>query len=182
MSSNLIQIQSTIGGMASEGGQVYTVIGALDAPSGVLVVLKAVLVKPGTPEVRYRDCAAISNSTESEARDVLFTERDIRDAIADYFDFAGRGLLRIEPEVARMDPAANIEADGIDDHGRKYRLGLGMTNGQLAVIAMCWYARRQRQIAGQMASFEEFADDFNITSVGMGESGLTIGPDGWPIE
>lgn len=182
MSTSLIQMQSTIGGMAAEGGKVYTLIGALDVPSGVLAVLKAVEVKPGNPEARYRGCAAVSNNTESQARDVLFTDSDIRDAIQDYFDFSGRGLLRVEPEVARFDPASNIEADGIDDHGRKYRLGIGMTNGQLAVIAMCWHARRQRQVAGQMASFEEFAEDFGITSIGMGESGIRIGSDGWPIE
>ena len=177
----IISLQATIGGMAAEGGQVYTVLGALDIPTGTLLVYKASVVKPGTQERRFGDAAAVSNNPETQARDVLFTDTDIRDAIADYFEFSGRGLLKVEADAARFDPASQIEADGVDEHGRKYRIATGMTNGQMSVLAMCWLARRQRGVHHQINAFEDFEEEFGITSVGL-DDGLNIGPDGWPRE
>lgn len=183
-----VPLQSTIGGLAAGAGAVMTLLGEMDPMTGVLLIDAAVQVQPGNPEVRHQNCAAVSNNPASEARDTLFTEEDIRDAIRDYFDFAGRGLLVLDDDVQRFNPQSKIEADGLDDRGRKFRIAPDMTNGQLAVIVMCWFALRQKASTAQIEAFSEyldFADDMEITSVGISDrsmGGLRIRHDGWPVE
>ena len=136
-----IRLQASIGGLAA-GGQMgaETVLGEIDVSTGVLLIDAAATVRPGHTEVRRKGCAVLTNNAGADDRDSLFTDADIRDAINDYFGFAGRGLLVLDDAVARLNPATKIEADGLDEHGRKYRIAQDMSNGQLAVIALCWFA------------------------------------------
>ena len=179
-----ISIQATIGGMSANSPEVVTILGALDPMTGVLVIDAAVVVKPGAAERRYGNSAAVSNNPKSQARDALFTEADIRDAIAAYMEFAGRGLLEIQEAVARFNPQSAIEPDGVDEHGRKYRISTEMTNGKLSVIALCWMAHRQSSVNDILDAQDGYADLFDITTVGIDTSshvgGVPIGRDGWP--
>lgn len=189
-----IALQATIGGMSSRAGdKIWTVYGELDVGSGVLLVDVAKEHKPGTPEKRRAGCGFVTNNANAEDHDVLFTEPDLQDAIRDYYAFAGRGLLVIEDAIRSHDPESKIEADGMDEHGRKYRLSPDMTNGQIAVMVMCWFAARQSGFARQLEAFDDFFDS-DVVSVGVGNAGrrearsyamggkLPIGDDGWPIE
>lgn len=185
MSTDSISLQATIGGMSAASPEVYTLLGQLDRISGVLLVDAAVRVKPGTPERRIGGSAAVTNNTETQDRDALFTEADIRDAINAYMDFAGRGLLVLAESVSRFNPQSALETDGLDSHGRKYRISPEMNNGRLAVLALCWYAFRQSNIGATMAQQDDYADLFDITTIGMGPNDvndLRIRADGWPEE
>lgn len=194
MSAATIPMQATIGGlsaMAGTGGE--TVLGVLDVNSGVLLVDMAVPVRAGAKEMRHNDCAVCTNNPGSEDYDHLFTEADIRDAINDYFAFAGRSLLVLDEAVNKHNPSSKIEPDGIDDRGRKYRVAPDISNGQLAVIVLCWFATRQSGFARQLTAFDDMMDT-TVTSVGLpGSVGdkrvfgyamggkLALGADGWPI-
>jgi hypothetical protein len=191
-----ISLQVTIGGLSANSNEAgRTLLGALDTNVGLLMIDMERDVKPGMPEVRMPGCAVATNNSRAPDYDALFTEEDIRDAINDYFGFTGRGLLSLQPATARFDPASAIEPDGLDERGRKYRIGQGMTNGQMAVIAMCWFAMRQETMALQGDRFEEL-QALQVFSIGLpggqaqqrGEvpgyimgGQVKLGADGWPV-
>ena len=189
---SIIALQATIGGLSAvsnSGGE--TVYGVLDVPTGMLLVDSSKTVEAGTPEKRGRGCAVVTNNGNCDDFDLLFTGDDLRGAIADYFSFAGRGLLTIEDAQQRHNPATKIEPDGVDEHGPKYRIANDISNGQIAVIVLCWFALRQAGFARQLSAFDEYAD-LEVTSIGIPASGKTavsyamggrlpIGRDGWPV-
>lgn len=196
--SATINLQATIGGMSGAGGSAVTVMGALDVPTGMLLVDSSRPVPAGSAEVRYGDCAAVTNNPQAEVFDALFTEKDLRGAIGDYFAFAGRGLLVMEDAQRFLDPSTKVLQDGVDEAGVKYRFHPDITNGQVAVIVLCWFALRQAGFARQIEAFDTSVDT-NITTVGIpglmrGSSAsgqkvvryemggeLPIGVDGWPV-
>lgn len=188
-----ISMQATIGGLAARAGGAWSVFGELDLATGVLLVDVVKPHPPGTPEKRLHDAAFVTNNTNTDDHDLLFTEADLQDAISDFYAFAGRGLLVLDDAVKSHDPESRIESDGLDEHGRKYRISPDMTNAQIAVIVLCWFATRQAGFSRQIDAFDELMDT-DIESVGIGRSGdrevigyamggeLRIGRDGWPIE
>jgi len=186
-----IRLQVTIGGLsANSNTSGETVLGELDVASGVLLIDASVSVAPGMPETRHDGCAVVTNNAGADDHDMLFADADIRDAITEYFSFAGRGLLVLDEAVARHNPGTKIEPDGLDERGRKYRIAPDMTNGQMAVIVMCWAAVRQNGFARQLAAFDDM-QDVSITTVGIPGKGevagytmggkLALGRDGWPL-
>lgn len=46
--------------------------------------------------------------------------------------------------MSKLDPGNQIEHDGVDDAGIKYRISESMQNGQIAVLAACKVAATQR--------------------------------------
>lgn len=191
--SDSVRLQCSIGGFAPAGAAVdaITVLGEMDLPTGVLLIDIARTVQRGRPEVRVADSVVCTNNPASEDRDVLFTGEDIRAAIEDYFDFNGRGLLVLEGSTERLNPSAKIEPDGIDERGRKYRFAPDITNGQIAIIALCWLARRHGTHAEHVNNLDDFAEAQSLYSIGLGgrPSGqdsyvmgaqVRLGPNGWP--
>lgn len=198
-----ISLQCTIGGLSAgavTGGD--TLFAALDVVTGTLLVDMSESQPQGMPERRRPGCAVVTNNPASEDYDALFTEADMRAAIADYFAFAGRGLLVLEDSQARHNPGSRIAPDGVDESGIKYRVAPDISNGQLAVVVLCWFALKQAGFARQLAAFDSGVD-MNVTTVGIpgafsgGSSGgagsarevvryemggrLPIGRDGWPV-
>lgn len=188
--SDYYRLQATIGGMsATIGERPVTLLGELDGPSGVLLIDIERPVDPTQRLQRVEDCALVTNDPAAADFDVLFTDEHIRGAIAAYFNFAGRGLLSLEDALARHNPGSNVEPDGIDEHGRKYRFAQNITNGQIAVIAMCWFAEQVQGFGRQIDALDDL--DTQIISVGMAGGKrvvgyamggkLPIGEDGWPV-
>lgn len=192
-----IRLQATIGGFAA-GGSVgaVTVFGEVDVVSGVLLIDAWAPVRPGDVEVRREGCAAVTNNAGTDDADMVFTEDELRDAIVDYFDTVSRGLLVLDQGIAGMNPESKIEPDGLDERGRKYRIANDMTNGQVAVLVLCWFAQRQSAMLTQIAAFDDYAD-LSVTTVGIPASPrsatgkriagyamagkLPLGADGWPV-
>jgi hypothetical protein len=190
-----IPLQATIGGMGAANADGFTLYGELDLASGLLLIDMAEVVRPGLLVPRRTGCAVLTNDAAADDYDNLFTEQDLRDSISDYFNFAGRSLLMLEDPVSRFNPSSKIEADGIDERGRKFRVAPDINNGQIAVMAMCWFASRQSGVAAQLATFDDYSSML-VTTVGLGRSvarrpgstpqtimggKVAIGPDGWPI-
>lgn len=191
----IILLQVTIGGLSTvsaTGGE--TLFGGLEVGSGVLVVASSRKLAPGEREIRRADHAVLTNNASGDDFDGIFTEPDFQDAIRDYFSFAGRGLLVLEDAVAAHNPSNKIEPDGVDEKGRKFRIANDISNGQLAVIAMCWFALRQAGFASQLTAFDDLTDP-RILSIGLPDEPdspgrivrydmggqLPIGADGWPV-
>ncbi len=189
-----IPLQATIGGLAPGGSSgAEALFGELDLASGVLLVDDAETIPSGVREVRRDGCAAVSNNADAPDADEVFTEEHLREAIAAYYVFAGRGLLVLDDSIQRHNPASKIEPDGMDEHGRKYRIAPDIGNGQLAIIVMCWFASRQAGFTSQLAAIEEDVET-NVLTVGIPEwagqdrriagyaagGTLPVGRDGWP--
>lgn len=185
-----------VGASARSGDRPTTVFGALDRASGVLLIDLSRELKPGMVEVRRRGASFVTNDAAVADFDQLFTEADLKDAIDAYFYFNSRGVLELESAVQRFNPETKIEADGMDEGGRKYRIAPDISNGQLGVIVMCWFARRIGGFDRVLDAYDDFADMESFT-VGAGpltddqgrtisrmEMGgkLPIGADGWPLE
>lgn len=195
MQADTVPMQVTIAGLAPTQGAsgALTLYGELDRASGLVMVFEAAPLRPGVAPERRPDHAILTNDPAIEPRDSLFTEDHLRAAVNDYFAARGRGLLKLEPDVQRFDPAAKIEPDGMDERGRKYRFSPDLNDGMVAVLAMCWFAQQQTGFAAQLGHIDEF-DDLSIATVGihaaagnpktrgytMGGS-LAIGADGWPV-
>lgn len=186
-----ILLQATIGGFSSTaatGGD--TLLGELDVGTGVLLIDTHAAAPAGVAEVRRPGYAVVTNNSAAPDFDIVFTENDLRDAIADYYGFAGRGLLVLESPVSNFNPASKIEPDGLDERGRKYRIAQDMSNGQVAVMVLCWFAARQSGFASQLEAFDDMMD-VSITTVGIPGRGevagyalggkLPLGRDGWPL-
>ena len=188
-----IRLQATIGGFAATAGaKAVTVLGEMDLATSALLVDICRDVPPGTLQPRVQDCAVVTNDERQEDRDALFTPADIRDGIEAFYDFCGRGLLALDGDLARYDPTNQIEVDGIDERGRKYRFGQSVNNGHIAVIALAWFA--VRQVAQQKAAdaWQPFSEAQGIYSVGLGSradplgrsimgGAVKLGADGWPL-
>lgn len=181
-----VKLQVYIGGMAKQGGGAEMLLGVLDVSLGVLLIDRAATSPAGEPEQRRKDHVLCSNNPACDDRDALFRESDMRQAVDDYMRFSGRGLLALDGKVERHNPATKIEPDGLDERGRKYRFAPDISDGQVAVIAMCWLAARQQTIVGAQSHFDDLIDT-DVVTVGLPGgareiySGLEIGPDGWPV-
>jgi len=118
--------------------QPITLIAVLDEKTGVLVIAKEV---PYTEERIKEDFAVVSSSDLPDS-DFVFKDEHLREAIRTYFDWGGSELVTVDELLGRHLPDNKIEQEGIDERGRKYRLGDGITNGQVAVLAAVAFAQQ----------------------------------------
>lgn len=167
--SGPVLLQCSVSGYS---GAAVTLLGAMDAGTGAVLVTAD--KKDGdayTPLRKKPQFAFVANSTAAQGRDVLFTDEHLRDAIHTYFDFKARGLVRLDNSVAKHNADTRIEPDGVDERGRKYRLAEDITCGQVAVLVLCWFARRQQQVIGTVDAFEDIFDVYRAVSVGLPDEG-----------
>jgi len=193
MSGETIKLQANIGGFGNSADAVM-VLGELLLDSQILLIDAAVKVRPGQVEKRIQDCAVVSNNPATEDRDALFAEANLRQAVGDYFDFKARNLLELDGDARQYDPETGIEMDGIDERGRKYRFNSSITNGQVAVLVLCWFAQEQVRSRQAAREAQNYADmQGSMFSVGMAVrsgsrgpavtsiNGVPIAADGWPL-
>jgi hypothetical protein len=177
-----IRLQVTIGGIAQRGNGAVMLLGEYDLASGVLLIDTEKTLAAGAKEKRIGDSATLSNNAQSEARDMLFTEEHLADAIRAFFDLDGRKLLILDEGLERLNPHSRLQVKSIEEKGRKYELAQDITDGQVAVLAMCWFAMKQAGVAAHMDALDDTEDDWDIMSVGLTGrgNGIKYGSDGWP--
>lgn len=138
-------------------GAPATVFGAYDPGTDVLAI-----VKVAKYEAADRDgFLKITNQMRDEAYDGLFSEQEYRDAVMAFFDLESLKLLSLKGDAQRCNPSSRIERNGMDSTGLLLRFHPDITNEQVAVLAACLYANRQRAVA-QMA---DWADDMAFTTI-----------------
>lgn len=164
--SDFSELQATITGMSQNGAGAETVFGMFDHETGVLLLDGCRTEKPGVKAQRGGDSAVVINDPRLGDYDVVLEEDHIRDAIGAYFSIQSSGLLKLTREVERHAPQSAIEHDGIDDKGTKYRVSPSITNGQMAVIALCWLAKRQDSVEAQLGGFDELPG-LDVLTIGL---------------
>lgn len=155
----MIPIQTTIVGYA---GKPITLFSAYDENSKVLVI---------SVESDYwrepRDGCLVVTNDLNIARDILFTEDNLLDAVTAFFAmYNGMAVdgrsnrLTFSERATRSNPVQSIEKDGIDTNGQKYRIAESVTCAQVATLATCHYAHTR---AGAVNASLDMFDQLIIT-------------------
>lgn len=122
-------------------GDPATVFGAFDPATDML----AVLYIGNEYEAGAREgFLKITNQQRDAAYDAFYSEEEIRESIVSYFEMDSLKLLTLKGDAQRCNPTSKLERDGMDVGGLKFRFHPEITNQQVAVLAACLYATRQR--------------------------------------
>lgn len=121
------------------GGGPTSLVAFLDPATGVLAIGKG---------IKYRELAdegyAFVTNTRADAYDCLFTEDLWADAIREFLVGEGSETVTLMDEAARYKP--RIETDSVGEAGQKYRLPEDLTNGEVAVLALVYFQKRQQAL------------------------------------
>lgn len=139
-------------------GEPATLFGAYAPDTDMLAIVKIAKGYEGGARDGF---LKITNQSRDASYDAVFTEEETRDAIMAYFNLDSLKLLTLKGEATRCNPGNKIERDGMDDTGLKFSFHPEITNQQVAVLAACLFANRQRAVS-QMA---DFAADFNAITI-----------------
>lgn len=144
-------LQANIGGFS---GRPTTVIAVLDENEHRLHIDRAIAMHPN----RAKAHAGLITNQPQKDFDYQFTEKDFRQAFLDYrfYQFSGRLSFGNLAQQAR--PA--VEIDKITETGTSFEIYGDITNEQLAVIALCFFAKKTTQAQAALNAFELY-DDFN---------------------
>lgn len=133
-------IQCSIGGFS---GAPVTLFAAHDNDTGIVTVASVNALR----RERYKDCVVITNIVGIES-DERFDESRLRDAIDAWnalrHDRLADGSARLlySEQARRANPATVIEADGMSERGRQYRLAESAGNETVATLVACLWAYR----------------------------------------
>lgn len=116
----------------------------------------------------------VSTTGAEVACDMRFTENDLSQAIQDFFMMDGMRAVFLDGNTQRLKPTNKIQADGVDVNGVKYKLDGDVQNSHVAILAACFAAQRQRQVANTMEAMDDLADLSYMQS-------YTIGVDSWGL-
>jgi hypothetical protein len=151
-----VKLRVNIAGFAGPAASIYC---GYDPNTDMLLVGKAAELYEGTRRAGFLH---ITNQDRDAAVDAVFSNEDMMEAITAYFELEALGLLVIAAESQRFNPQSKIERDGLDTGGPKYRVAPDMSNGQVAVLVACRYAKQQRSIAESLDAFSEI---LSITTI-----------------
>lgn len=160
------KIQANIEGFL---GKPVSLFGVIDTDTGVLNVVKAAVKR----QAKRDDCVLISNTVKADC-DFAFDETKFKAAIASYFRLKGgmaedemTPLLIISGKVGSADPKSALEMDGVSESGMDYRIAPDISNMQMAVLAMCLYAEKNKVA-------DECLEMFDSLSTILAEGWLTV--------
>lgn len=149
MSRELIKFRVNVAGYAGSQVSLYC---AFDPGTDMLLIGSAGDYDPGPRDGFLK----VTNIESDRAFDLVFLNEETKDAIEAYFEMSARGMLTLGEKVQRFNPSAQIERDGMDESGPKYRVAPGINSGQVAVLVACLVARKQRGHALAAEAFREF--------------------------
>ena len=151
------QIQTTIIGFT---GKPSTVFSGYNEKTTTLIIS----VEKEYVVEKIDGCLLISNDNRLNY-DLLFSEYNFKEAITAYFTFknsrAADGKserIKISDKAQLANPINNIQKDGMDDNGNKYRINEGITNAQVAVLATCWSINHLDKINTGLDFFDQLND------------------------
>ena len=132
-----MQIQSSIMGFSRTPTSVYSIY---DDEANYLVVI----AEKEWRTTRFKECVLISDE-ELDDRDFLFNQQKVSDAINAYYDMVSLSSIEVKDSVARCNPDAGIEYDGLKEGGKIFRLSPDITNSQVAVLAACLFIKDNKK-------------------------------------
>jgi len=148
-----MKIMASVSGFS---GEKVTLLAFLDPATGVLAIAKKTREFREVGDEGY----AFVTNTRTEAYDCLFTEEHWEQAIRDFTVAEGNESLKLGDEAARFTP--RIETDGVGEKGQKYRLHADLTNGEIAVLALVHFQKRQQAMSAVDSVMDEWCDLISI--------------------
>ncbi len=145
----MLQIQCNIGGYNSN--KPVTILAMLD--NNILAIAKQVTYS----EKRLRDNLAFIGNAGDDM-DYVFTDNDFNDAINAYFERSAKNRITIDSKLTKYTPDNKLEVDKIDTSGKVYRIDPSVENGQIAVIVIALFAKKQDRINESLDLMQEIAD------------------------
>lgn len=136
-------------------GESITLAAFLDHATGVLAVLQGLKYR----EAREPGMAFVTN-TKAPDYDCMFTEEHMAEAIRDFREGEGTGMIKLSDNTMRHKP--RIESDGVSETGQKYRLHPDLTNGEVAVLALTHFMQRQRAVHTVDSALDAMLDLMSI--------------------
>jgi len=154
-----MRIQASIAGYKGKG---VTLLGNMDDDTGILVVAK--ILTPFRNDRAAEDITLITD-VDLENVDFMFTEDHIHDAIRSYYVRKAISTIDIVEACSRFNPDNRIEQDGVNEHGRRYRISPDIDNGQVAILAMCALLEMQKPLNATMAAMSELEEIYSIHTI-----------------
>lgn len=153
-------LQANIGGYS---GQVATVIAYLDIENHELSIDVVGKMNPTRFTDEEGNEAGLITNQPIDDCDYIFSEQDFLEAFKAYRFYANSGRLLFDEKAKRATPP--LEVDKITESGSSFTIYGGITNEQLAVIALCLFASKvtDAQIALEQYSTayeEDYSMDF----------------------
>lgn len=139
-----MNIQAVCGGY--EGKQA-TVFGHLDEDTDKLTIIKLADVRFD----RFKDCRVVTNLPQVKEWEAMFSEEHLANAIAAFHARNTSGRFATRAEAARANPANGLQLLKVTEKGRDYEIITSVTNDQIGVLMMCWYAETAQNIKAAMA-------------------------------
>ncbi len=109
---------------------------------------------------RQEDYVLITDIPTSGDRDMLFKAHDFQDALEAYRELKGADAIEFDDDAKRLLIDNKIEADGLKESGRLNYSIQELSNGHVAVLAICLYFKKQRNIDSAMDMAESFMGFF----------------------
>lgn len=155
-SSNAVMMRVNISGY---GGKAASVFAAFDRDTDLLMIVREAAEYEHHAREKFLH---ITNQPHDSHHDAVFTDEETKDAITAYLELEGLGLLKFGAKSSRAAPGNKIERDGMDAGGMKYRIQPDILNVQVAVLAACLYANRQRAQKDVADFFQEMGEFFTV--------------------
>jgi hypothetical protein len=156
--SATVKIMCSIGGFT---GQPITLLAGYDQSTGLLLVTSEVPFK----NERRDGFAFLTNSAFAESRDGLFSDANFEEAMMRFRELRAAGLLDLAEKLRKHDPDARIDVRDVTDGGRTYRVSAEISNGQVAVLALTWFAARQRAISAAESMTSDLLGYFDCETI-----------------
>lgn len=156
--------------VAGYGGNPVSLFAAFSPDTGDLLCVDCTDMEMG----EIAGFLHVSTTGAEVACDMRFAESDLSQAIQDYFLMDGMKSVHLEKSVSRFKPTNKIQADGVDINGVKYKLDGEVKNGHVAILAACFAAQRQRQVANSMEAMDDLGElsDMQSYSIGLDYLGM----------
>jgi hypothetical protein len=153
-----IVIQASIAGFE---GKACTILAKYSADAGVVTIAAE---KPFTRDRLAKEVAMISN-LDIPDRDWFFGEDALGVAISAYFEAKGQGEVIVVDALNRYLPDNKIEKDTVDEKGRNFRIAPEVENGQVAILAIVAYVRKNKSTNAAIDMMDEMADFYGVTTI-----------------
>ncbi len=164
----MIKIQAIFAGRS---GEPVTLLSVYDEEARVLAFVK----RNPYSEKRLEGFEVVTNVIGVD-RESFFKDDNMEEAIRIFFEMSqslsADGMspqLVFDDLVVAADPSSQIEIDGMDEHGEKYRFKGDLTNVEAAVLATCLFVRRQLAVQStidmtkEINKFNSLVDGFIVT-------------------
>lgn len=142
-------------------GTPATVVGYLDVSEQRLYI-KAVgkLRQERFQNPNTKEQAGFISNVPTDDYDYFFSERDFGQAFRYFKEYDGSGHLIFDPTTVRARPV--VEMNKITETGTDYAISPDTTNEQVAIIALCFFAKSATQAECASALYDELSAFFTV--------------------